>query len=55
MLGTDFLAGKTFLFSVVSTLQNILYLIFLLIYRALFIGIIINQKRKYRREDVLRR
>ncbi|MBS1889825.1 MAG: hypothetical protein JST59_00900 [Actinobacteria bacterium] len=55
LLGSNFLSGKTYNLSPLANLTNTLYIIFVIIYRALFLGIIINQKRKYRREQQLRK
>jgi hypothetical protein len=50
LLGTNYFANKQFKLSTVNGFKTVLYLIFTILYRCLFLGIIINQKRKYRSE-----
>lgn len=55
LLGSGFLAIKQFTITLMGSVQNILYLAVVLVYQCLFLGIIINQMRKYRRDEQIRK
>lgn len=55
MLGTNFINAGKIQLSLIGYLQSGIFISFTVLYRALFLGIIINQKRQFRASEEIRK